>query len=455
MWNKTGLKVFCLLSLLSTSILALSIFVSAKVLLEREETARLEYVSTQAEWLASRVEQSGSQAIDTYRHFILLNSAEASLEQLVSDTTLQSQIRDHLPQTGSAARFCKWADETRAICVAVKLSRASGWLVGLQQIPQLKDIIFELAKAMVWPLIALILFSIGASLFLARFFTRPLQNFVKATQALSQNESAEVPLPVHRGDEIGELARSFQDMIQAIREREKNIADTGVKLAHSARLATIGQMGASIAHEVKNPLMAMHGHAKVLKQKADNQELVEIADILVKESERCNQILQQMLRFSRSDSQEKANLILKELVESTLQLVRAEAKRRHVEIRSVWKGDPIVQGNAQQIQQVFLNILLNAIQAAPTGSTIDVVIEEKNHQAILSVQDRGPGISEEIRSKIFDPFFTTKDKKEGSGLGLSIAATLIAEQGGHIDFESSPQGTRFDICLPLRELKSA
>jgi signal transduction histidine kinase len=296
---------------------------------------------------------------------------------------------------------------------------------------------------------------LGLAYLLSLVLTRPLVRLSNAAQRISSGLYSNLNLPIDRKDEIGELGRAFYQMVTDIEKRELYLKDAGAKLAHSARLATIGQMGASIAHEVKNPLMAMHGHARLLKQKIQDPSLEEAIDILIRESDRCNQILQQMLRYSRTEDLQMKPYALMDVIRSSLQLVAAESKTQKVEIQLKNEIDAIPIGNAQRVQQVLLNLLINAIQASPPQSRVEVSAENRGHEIMIAVRDFGSGIPADVQDKIFDPFFTTKNKKEGSGLGLSIAATLIAEEGGLISFDTSESGTQFSIILPLQHAKSA
>jgi len=305
---------------------------------------------------------------------------------------------------------------------------------------------------------ALILIVLGLALtyLFSRVLLRPLKQFARAAGQVSEGTYTDVTLPKGRSDEVGGLAKAFEKMIRDLREREHSLAASAVKLAHSARLASIGQMGAGIAHEVKNPITSMMGYARILAKQATDPSMKESAEIIVKESERCNQILQQMLRFARNDPQEKKPYAIQEVLNSTMLLAKAEADLRGVKLNLEKTTDGIAIGSAQQVQQVLLNLILNAIQASSENSTVDIRSYDDGNFAVVEIEDRGKGIPLALQGKIFDPFFTTKPKGEGTGLGLSVALEIIQNQEGQLQFESEEgRGTKFTIRLPLAERSAA
>jgi signal transduction histidine kinase len=194
----------------------------------------------------------------------------------------------------------------------------------------------------------------------------------------------------------------------------------------------------------------MIGYAKFLKSKLTEPQLQEAADIIQTEGERCNQILQQMLRFARNDPQEKRPYSLTEVVQSCLLLLKSEAKTHQHSIHSEIQDGFVLIGSPQQIQQVLINLLMNAMQASPSGSTISLKAESDGSWLSITVVDQGGGIPKSIQHRIFDPFFTTKSGSEGTGLGLSVAREIIQEQGGELNFVTEDgRGTSFTIRLPL------
>lgn len=454
MFKSTTTRIFfafAALLVIATGVLAV---LFGNQLLEERETNILDTLSSrsriEAADISATLQKNSSIENIIKNDGVVLIKGHQILSQPKQEIFSFSGIQDLLPPSGSIVTTCNAKNSKLYYCSFSYIPEAKIWL--FQWIP--KETIFEVLNRLIKKISNSILLLLSLSLvfafFLSRLLLAPLRRFTKASADIARGDYDDVELPLNRGDEIGQLTKAFQKMIGDLQEREKNLALAGVKLAHSARLASVGQMGASIAHEVKNPLMSMKGYAKILAEKEGNPELKEAAEIIQKESERCNQILQQMLRFSRKEPNENKAYNLQEVVDSTLLLIKAEAKSRHVTIQNPSKISSVVMGNAQQVQQVILNLLVNALQASPQGSQVEVQSQEKDGQVCLEVVDHGSGIPPQLQDKIFEPFFTTKDKKEGSGLGLSIALNTVQEQGGSLSFESEKDhGTRFRLCLPI------
>jgi len=370
-----------------------------------------------------------------------------------------SLLRSLLPKETSSSSLITLCQSTKGekhLCAFNYIDRLKAWAVDFTPKSTASHVLRKLAQEILGMGIALILIAMILSYFVSRALFKPLKDFAQASQKVAEGKYDEVQLPIFRKDEVGRYAVAFQKMIDNLKQRE-------IRLAHSARLASIGQMGASIAHEVKNPLTSMMGYAKILSQKSTDPEMKEAAQIIASEADRCNQILLQMLRFSRNDIQERKPFSVDEVLQSSMALIKAEAKSAKVEIKADLKCNSIVIGNAQQTQQVILNVLLNALQSSRQSQAvkreaheIELRSYEKSGIATIEIEDHAAGIPQGIQHKIFEPFFTTKDKKEGTGLGLSVALDIIRDHGGHIFFESQEgKGTVFVIQIPTADSAKA
>jgi len=351
---------------------------------------------------------------------------------------------------------CQSESGTAHLCGFSAVPAMKAWAFDAIPKSSVAEVIKKIANELAGLAMALLLLALVLTYFVSHWALKPLQKFVRASKVVATGDFENVDLPLDRKDEVGELAYAFQKMITDLKEREKNLALSGVKLAHSARLASIGQMGASIAHEVKNPLTSMFGYAKILSQRSSDTETKEAAEIIMKEADRCNQILSQMLRFSRNDPHERRPYAMKDVIESTVALAKAEAKKSSIQISVSLNSDSVLTGSAQQVQQVLLNLIINAIHASrdassqkPAASKIEIELTENHGTAVVRIIDHALGIPASVRDRIFDPFFTTKDKREGTGLGLSVAQDLIHEQGGSLSFKTiESEGTIFEVKLP-------
>jgi len=238
-------------------------------------------------------------------------------------------------------------------------------------------------------------------------------------------------------------------------------------LIQSEKLAAVGQLTAGIVHDIKNPMTVIAGHAKIVKSLLESEKITEIDGINVIDSlnevsgaiSHCNDIISNLLQFSKGSPPEKVPSSLNSIVKSILDFLRHEIRKKMIALESDFDSSvPDVQADANQIKQVLLNIIINAIQAVSEKGKISVITSlvqesEENVFVAVRIRDNGPGMSEEIRSKIFDPFFTTKEasagKCGGSGLGLSMSYGIIENHGGRIDVWSEPgRGSEFTILLP-------
>jgi two-component system sensor histidine kinase HydH len=222
------------------------------------------------------------------------------------------------------------------------------------------------------------------------------------------------------------------------------------ELKRNERLAALGEMAAGVAHELRNPLSSIKGLALLLKSKfTANSTDREAADILVREVERLNRSIGELLDYARPDRLEKATVSLNEIVGKALTLLRVDADAAGIQIVTEYCPPPdLVHADQDKLSQVFLNLLLNAIQAMKNGGILQVVtVRDPGQQLLCRIQDSGCGIEAELLPKIFDPYVTTKSS--GTGLGLAMSVKIIEEHGGRIDISSTPgQGTTVVVALP-------
>lgn len=222
------------------------------------------------------------------------------------------------------------------------------------------------------------------------------------------------------------------------------------ELKRNERLAALGEMAAGVAHELRNPLSSIKGLALLLKSKfTANSTDREAADILVREVERLNRSIGELLDYARPDRLEKATVSLNEIVGKALTLLRVDADAAGIEIVTEYCPPPdLVHADQDKLSQVFLNLLLNAIQAMKNGGTLQVAtVRDPGQQLLCRIQDSGCGIEADLLPKIFDPYVTTKSS--GTGLGLAMSVKIIEEHGGRIDISSTPgQGTTVVVALP-------
>lgn len=294
-------------------------------------------------------------------------------------------------------------------------------------------------------------------------------HYIEETRALTQ-QLTEARVREQYVQELEEKNRSLEQLNAQLKE-------TQMQLVHSEKMASLGQLVAGIAHELNNPISFVYSNMTVLRDymntleqlrqqlqhnpavtltENDRQKVLEIlADMhqLVSESldgsQRVKEVVQNLRNFSRLDQAAWKTVDIHTGLEATLRLLAHEIRGRITVLREYGTLPPVLcQPGA--LNQVFMNILVNAIQAIPEKGKIIIRTRQENQQVVIEIEDTGRGIPPEILSRIFDPFFTTKPVGEGTGLGLSISYRIIQDHGGRIDVWSEVgKGTRFTIVLPI------
>jgi len=336
----------------------------------------------------------------------------------------------------------------------------------------------RVAQMRVWELsaIAALIASVVA-IWLAQRMVQPLAVLNRATTRVAGGDlDARVSEDWDR--EIAALARSFNAMTDALRTSRKELADSYGELARKDRLATLGQFTAVIAHELKNPLGVILASAQIIANPRRSPEQKEKAtQFIIEEVRRLNADLTGFLNFARPKSPEIKPVDLGELAERTVSVLRlssgssdglrapsgegiaiqpgspepASAPNVAVNV-TVTPGTPLAAADRDQVHQVLLNLVLNAMQAISgpggKGTRVDVIVRpDGNSRVALEVVDDGPGMPEDVRAHAFEPFFTTK--KRGSGLGLAVVDQVIRAHGGTLELHSKPgEGTRFTLLFP-------
>jgi len=220
-------------------------------------------------------------------------------------------------------------------------------------------------------------------------------------------------------------------------------------LRRSDRLAALGLFLSGIAHEVRNPLTSIKGFLQLLlSRKLILPEGINAASLVIKETERLNKLLTDLLSFASPAPAKIERKNVLEILERTLTLLEDQIKRQGVEVVKELENLPQVEVDEQKLEQVFYNILLNAVQAMPDGGKLTLKARLFDEEAVISFSDTGPGIPEEHLDKVFDPFFTTKDR--GTGLGLAVSHRMMEALGGKIEVQSKKgEGATFVVHLPL------
>lgn len=298
----------------------------------------------------------------------------------------------------------------------------------------------------------MLVLAVGLGFLWALRITRPVENLVKATRKVAKGDF-EVEVESETRDEIGNLASSFTQMTSELRTREEALQEAQEQLVQSEKMAAFGQLGAGIAHEIKNPLAGILACAQIsTREVEDGSQVKEDLQLIEKETKRCKTIIDNLLRFARQERSLKEPVAVNGVVEDAIAIVNHQLELNRVHVEKDLAADlPPVHANANQLQQVFMNLMINAQQAMEEkGGKIRVSSRvADNHEVVIEFRDDGPGIEPEIQGKLFEPFFTTKPSGKGTGLGLSVSYGVIEDHEGTIDVESAVgDGAAFIITLP-------
>ncbi len=308
-------------------------------------------------------------------------------------------------------------------------------------------------QSLAW-LIAAWALALGATTSLVKHTVKRSASRLEADLAAAEAGLADNPATGSSGlildRDTAELHRSFRDFLARQHQRR---AEEATRLAHTDQLASLGQLAAGLAHEIKNPLAGIHGALEILREDASaNDENAELCDEMIKELDRVNDTLQTLLSSARPAPIRLATVDLANLLQEVHKLMEPGLRRRGVRLNlEIGPGPLNVQADAAKMRQILINLIQNAAEAMEgRGGTVTLRAGSFPPEAggtIIAVQDDGPGISEDQQRKIFDPFFTTKFT--GTGLGLAIARGLVEQHGGRLELDSSAdEGTTFYILLP-------
>ena len=308
----------------------------------------------------------------------------------------------------------------------------------------------------------LLLLIIGSALYLSRLLTIPLKELTESAHKIGEGH-LDTPVPRLTRDEIGQLAQAFDEMRlrlkdsyehleERVQQRTEELRKAQFQIMHQEKMASLGLLAAGIAHEIGNPLTSISSLIQLLKRRAQDEKTREYLNTVLEHINRISSIVRELVDFSRPRSEEEQPTDINQVIQSAVGIVRFDkrAKKIHLDVH-LDPNLPTLTLVPDQLQQVVLNILMNALDAMEQkGDRLRVHSYSRNQQVFIEIEDTGVGIPEEQVSRIFEPFFTTKPVGKGTGLGLTVSYGIIQKFGGDILVESREgQGTRFTIVLPV------
>jgi len=310
-----------------------------------------------------------------------------------------------------------------------------------------------LSRHLASTLLVVMLVVIGLlAVFIARQMLAPLNRIMAATRRIAEGDLTPITARRKYHDEFSELAIAINYMLRELVRRQQLLVQTH-------KLKAIGTLTAGVAHELNNPINNIMLTAAALQDgygELSDDERLDLASDLVSESERARDIVRNLLDFAREREVELTPIGVEELIEDTLQLAANQIKLAGVKVQGVLDENlPPLHGDRNQLTQVFLNLVLNALDAMPGGGTLTIAAEESadRRNVLIRFTDTGVGIAEQQLNRIFDPFFTSKKAGRGTGLGLSVSLGIIEQHGGDITLTSEVGvGTTFTVSLPVVEV---
>ncbi len=333
------------------------------------------------------------------------------------------------------------------------------------------------AEVLLYGVSFVVVISTALGIILYSFVTKPIGKLVEAMGKLAAGDM-DYRIGLKNKDEIGILANSFNSMsgeLKIYKEKMENwtkelesevqkktaeIIRAQEQLINAEKLASLGRMVAGVVHEMNNPLTGIitFAHMMLKRIPKDRKEDIEDLNVIINQAERCSKIVSGLLGFARKAAPEKKPTAINSLIEKTLLIIKNQMKFHNITFDLHLDNKiPEITIDPNQIQQVFLNLLINASDAMEGKGKITITSSMVNEDGIdyveIAFHDTGPGLPPEIKGRIFEPFFTTKPAGKGTGLGLSVSYGIIKKHHGQISVSSQPgQGASFYIRLPVQDM---
>lgn len=356
----------------------------------------------------------------------------------------------HLPQFVRSATGIRWQWKVFIPIIAVlALSIATIYAVLRSlQIREVQWILFAVVSFAI--LLCFVLLAV-----LLVLIERPLEELIHTIGRVRRGDLSARVTFAKREDDVGQLGRQFNDMIQQLDENRMEIEDLHQReMARAEHLATLGELAAGLAHEIRNPLAGIAGVVDIMgRELPTNSASRTVIGDVHREILHIQAILNDLLSYARPRPPNFHPANLNTTIEQAVVLSRQQVRTKPIQVTfEPNPALPLVEHDPALIQQVALNLLLNGIQAISGTGEVHVALSQERDAVVIQVSDTGRGIPAEALPRIFKPFFTTRT--EGTGLGLSLANSIVQSHGGRIDVTSAPgKGSQFKVSLPLQRPK--
>lgn len=371
----------------------------------------------------------------------------------------------------------------RVFAPIVRERQIVGAVEAIERLDTLPRVAARYLSNLLWIILATIfLMAIAFYLLFEKLVYQPLGSLLAAMDKAKTGNLAAAEVAAKGEDEFGQLASNFNSMMEQIREmtnertrqnellQEKVGAATAElvrkneqletanlaifyqtrKMSEMERLAAAGQTAAEFAHEVGTPLNLISGHVQLLQAKAtENPKDRERFDIIAAQIKRIERIVREMLDRTRFGKTKHSPLDLNQLLEKTVHAIEPVLEENQVKLKiNLTENLPLIAGDGDRLQQVFLNLINNALDAMPSGGQLEILTESKERKIVVEVTDTGSGIPTETKNQIFQPLFTTKERGRGTGLGLFVVKQILHEHEAEIAVESEPKkGAKFTLTF--------
>jgi two-component system NtrC family sensor kinase len=322
-----------------------------------------------------------------------------------------------------------------------------------------------------------VMISFFAGLFIIILVNKPLGKIREGIEEVG-NGNLDYKIGIDSKNELGQVARRFNEMSSKLDEAYKEIKNWSETLNDKVgekteelkniynqvnqieKLASLGKLSATVAHELNNPLAGILTYSKLITKKlqalqkdTEHKQLIEFLELISHESARCGKIVKDLLIFSRSERDEFAKEDLLSIIDNSVTVLKHHLDMHGIKLVKDYAETPIeLYCNAYKIQQALMSLLMNSIEAMPNGGKITINLTMDKNNLILRIMDEGTGISNKDLPHIFEPFYSTKEAANGTGLGLAVTYGIITNHKGKIEVENtSNQGTTFKVVLPKNE----